>query len=381
MVSRPGFGYPLHPELYAPNPVPSIADWSALWFAWDSVTRKMISRDDLLSKPVKLRNAYIFYLGHIPTFLDMHVARAAGLPPTEPDYYLQIFERGIDPDVDNPDQCHAHSEIPDSWPAVEDILSFQERVRNRVRGFYDAAAVTSERKMGRALWLAFEHEAMHLETLLYMLIQSEKIAPPPDVKMPDFRALAAQAEVLGVPNEWITVPQSVVELGMDDPENENIPTRYFGWDNEKPRRVVEVGAFAAKARPITVGEYTQYLAETGVTQLPASWIDQNSPAKTVSNGDLHRVENDCKAETNGVSTLQQFSRGKAVRTVFGFVPLDFAAHWPIVASYDEIAGCAAWMGGRIPKFEEVRSIYNYVEQQKIKEAQKSLGKRIPAVNA
>jgi hypothetical protein len=68
-----------------------------------------------------------------------------------------------------------------------------------------------------------------------------------------------------------------------------------------------------------------------------------------------------------------------VRTVYGTVALKFAMGWPVVASYDELAGCAIWMGGRIPTMEEVRSIYSYVESMK-PEFEKSLGNTIPAVN-
>lgn len=53
--------------------------------------------------------------------------------------------------------------------------------------------------------------------------------------------------------------------------------------------------------------------------------------------------------------------------------------WPVVASYDELAGCAQWMGGRIPTMEEARSIYAYVDSIK-PEFEQSLGNTIPAVN-
>jgi hypothetical protein len=73
------------------------------------------------------------------------------------------------------------------------------------------------------------------------------------------------------------------------------------------------------------------------------------------------------------------TEGKFVRTVYGTVPLEFALGWPVVASYDELAGCAQWMGGRIPTMEEVRSIYSYVESMK-PDFENSLGDTIPAVN-
>lgn len=98
---------------YANRPVPSTAEWQQLWKAWDVITKSMIPRDELLDKPIKLRNNLIFYLGHIPTFagrkyshrakkvdlitLDIHMTKATLGKPTEPAYYVSIFERGIDP--------------------------------------------------------------------------------------------------------------------------------------------------------------------------------------------------------------------------------------------------------------------------------------------
>jgi len=70
----------------------------------------------------------------------------------------------------------------------------------------------------------------------------------------------------------------------------------------------------------------------------------------------------------------------AVRTVYGLVPLEYALHWPVFASYNELASCATWMGGRIPTMEEVRSIYSHVDSLKRKEVEQHLGKTVPAVN-
>lgn len=61
------YAFPLHPNQYAPAPVPSLPEWHQLWAAWDLVTRRMIPTEDLVSKPISLRNCLLFYLGHIPT--------------------------------------------------------------------------------------------------------------------------------------------------------------------------------------------------------------------------------------------------------------------------------------------------------------------------
>ena len=106
---------------------------------------------------------------------------------------------------------------------------------------------------------------MHLDTLLYMLIQSDKILPPPRTKVPDFAAFSALSNSAAVENEWFTVPEQDVNIGLDDPDKDYESRRYFGWDNEKPRRSAHVKSFRAKGRPITNGEYATYLVQTGKT--------------------------------------------------------------------------------------------------------------------
>ena len=159
LLSKQAFSYPLKVNEYAAQPVPSLHEFEQLWTAWDIVTRHMIPEKELLSKPIKLRNCCLFYLGHIPTFLDIHLTRATGNAPTQPSSYHNIFERGIDPDVDNPENCHAHSEIPDEWPPVGEILDYQERVRNRTRSLFHDKGLEANHRLGRAMWIGFEHES------------------------------------------------------------------------------------------------------------------------------------------------------------------------------------------------------------------------------
>lgn len=344
----------LSPAQYASSTIPTIKDWRGLWAAWDTVTRGMISDEELGNKPIKLRNACIFYLGHIPTFLDMQLVKATGEPLCEPAYFPTIFERGIDPDVDNPEQCHSHSEIPDEWPQLQEILTHQARVRNKIERLYESGEIS--RKLGRSVWMGFEHEIMHLETLLYMLLQSDKTLAPPRTKIPDFVRLAQDAEQGAVTNQWFTIPEQKISIGLIDPEDNSGPDRHFGWDNEKPTRYLNVHSFQAQGRGITNQEYASYLEATG-KHIPASWTTVD-----LSNGD---------SSTSG--NVPAYHSDKAVRTVYGPVPLKHALHWPVFASYDELAGCAKWMGGRIPTLEEARSIYSHVDRMKKAEVDGHLG--------
>ena len=58
-----------------------------MWAAWDFITRKMIPETMLLQKPIDLRHICLFYTGHIPTFLDIHLSRLLKEPHTEPEGY------------------------------------------------------------------------------------------------------------------------------------------------------------------------------------------------------------------------------------------------------------------------------------------------------
>lgn len=225
--------------------------------------------------------------------------------------------------------------------------------------------------------MADYYVAMHLETLLYMLVQSDKIKPPPG-DAPDFAALAEDAERNRVANEWFDVPASSISMGLDDPENDLGPERYFGWDIEKPVRKVDiVPAFQAKARPITNQEYAQYLEQTHRHKPPASWAVEFSVA---SNGATGTESNGVYLNGHSEPLTEAYLRGKAVRTVYGLVPLEHALDWPVFASFDELSGCAKWMDGRIPTVEEARSIYNHVDRTKSKEAEKVQSRTISAVN-
>ncbi|ORY63132.1 C-type lectin protein [Pseudomassariella vexata] len=385
LLTKSTMPFSLKPSEYAHTNLATPEDWNAIWREWHTVTRLMLPEEELTEKPIKLRNACIFYLGHIPTFLDIQLTKTTKTPATNP-LFNSIFERGIDPDVDNPELCHSHSEIPDEWPSVEDILTYQEQVRTRLLHLYSKGQEKIPRDVGRAIWVSFEHELMHIETLLYMMLQSDKTLPPPHTLKPNFASLAQNAFAERVENQWFTVPEQQVTIGLDDPEDVLDSTGHFGWDNEKPSRQVNIHSFQAKGAPITNEEYAQYLYAMKKAKIPASWAEETQKEANGSNGYVNGVTNgDSNGHANGHSNGAQsppssFLEGKTVRTVYGLVPLRHALDWPVFASYDELAGCATWMGGRIPTEEEARSIYSYADYMRKEQAENQLGKTVPAVN-
>ncbi|CZS81522.1 unnamed protein product [Fusarium graminearum] len=336
------YAFLLQPEQYAPAPVPSLAEWKQLWHVWELVTTKMIRPEALMEQPIPLRNPLLFYLGHIPTFEDIHLTRATDDEPTQPAYYHRIFERGIDPDVDDPSKCHDHSELPDVFPNLEDILHYRERVKQRIASLYENGEAYSDRCIGRALWIGFEHEGLHAETFLFMTIQSHNILPPPDLPRPDFAKLAKGAASRRIQNPWFKIPTQEFTIGYHDPESDEGPDRFFAWDNEREPYKVRVPQLESQGRPVSNGEYAKHLLNVKQSQIPATW---------------HKIRT--AGEDEDFTT---FIARHSVKTVWGPIPLAQALDWPVMASFDEVKRYAHWTGARLPTLHELRSIHEYVER-------------------
>ncbi|KAJ7601033.1 DUF323 domain-containing protein [Mycena floridula] len=358
LLERPPFIFPLlsspragnsrgtlvakKPYSSTPFGVPCPQDWQNLWAAWDFITLRMIPPTLLFQKPIDLRHICLFYLGHIPTFLDIHLSRLLDEPHTEPQYFKDMFERGIDPNVDDPTKCHAHSEVPDNkedWPTLNSILEFQVRVRARLLALYDdfdSGKRALDRRTGRVLFMTFEHEAFHAETLLYMLLQraGSGTLPPPGFSTPVWRSLAKGWDATAqIESKSVVLGPETVSLGHDDCEMEDlnatdVKTHEFGWDNEHPKRGVFVSEFRIDWRPITNGQFYEFYRskEAKDILLPASWIEEN---------------------------------GKIlVRTLYGPIEMDIAQHWPVITSYDNLSAYAMVQGGRLPTEAELRLFYD-----------------------
>ncbi|KAG6830822.1 hypothetical protein H0H87_006995 [Tephrocybe sp. NHM501043] len=166
LLQTPGFTLASKPSS---GNIPTLDEWKTVWATWDLITLQMIPRRMLHQKPIDLRHKCLFYIGHIPTFLDMLLSKAIGGEASEPKCFWNIFERGIDPHVDDPDHCHNHSEVPEKdedWPVLETIISFRDNVRGRLIELYNDLQTGKRRltrNIARTLVMTLEHEGFHIE--------------------------------------------------------------------------------------------------------------------------------------------------------------------------------------------------------------------------
>jgi formylglycine-generating enzyme required for sulfatase activity len=143
--------------------------------------------------------------------------------------------------------------------------------------------------------MCFEHEAMHSETLLYMLLQSPETLPPPGFTAPPWASLARLWDAQHARDQdepaCVSLGPTRVSLGIHDVESEDVQypdargweKHVFGWDLENGKHDAEVGRIKMSRKPITNGEYKAFLESSGGGQtLPGSWLDDNGAWKVRS---------------------------------------------------------------------------------------------------
>lgn len=146
--------------------------------------------------------------------------------------------------------------------------------------------------------MTYEHEALHAETLLYMLIQraGSGTLPPPGFTAPPWASLAANWDSAPLPKaKSVALGPATITLRHDDFEAEDldpeadVANHEFGWDNEHPREQVEVGEFRIDWRPVTNGQFYEFYKGEGKSkvQLPASWVEVDGEIR-VGAIDAHR---------------------------------------------------------------------------------------------
>ena len=303
--------------------------FQSVWQRTDRIFA-IVAADAMLERPIALRHPFIFYLGHLPAFAWNHVCRGVLGRPSFDARLDKIFDRGIDPDVDDPTRCHPHPEVPDAWPDVDDVLAYRDRVRSEIlKSLAEVATSSSTSIMAendRAVLMALEHEQMHQETLLYIV---QQLAAERKVR-PRLRPLYPVRDALR--SRPIEIPGGPATLGAD------FDGLDFGWDNEFPRVTVPVPGFVMDSTPVTNAEFLEFVAAGGYDDR-RFWRADDWTWK-----DRARLAH---------PTVWTFRDGAwFYRTLLDELPLVAARDWPVYVSLAEAHAYARWRGGRLPSEAE-----------------------------
>lgn len=123
--------------------------------------------------------------------------------------------------------------------------------------------------------------------------------PPPGIHTPVWGELVRQWSAIPLPvHVSVELGPEVISVGRDDCELDDytagealdVKSHDFGWDNENPRRQVEVGKFKVDFRPITVNDFYNFWVggtdEKVSSILPANWVDDAGEIKVCLCGHL-----------------------------------------------------------------------------------------------
>jgi len=342
-----------------------------------------------LEQPIDLRHPFLFYVGHLPAFAWNKACARLGLAPFNPKFDV-LFERGIDPMVDDPSKCHDHPDVPDEWPTLDKVRAYRDSVRESFRKCGDSEICTElDDACGfeNVLGMIEEHELMHVETLYYMLVQLHPDRKPcvsgahlvkpslvttPTTKENDFaerdvNSMDSKSCVIYQEgrlarqeldrNEWCKIPAGTVTLGAEQ------SALRFGWDNEFGCSCVPVEAFEASKFPVTIGEFASFVAAGGYHNsslwterdwawrcasnvcLPTSWRS-NPPSGSQTSWDpsnAAQFPQDVATVLHRTTYLAHYARIKSLVDI---------TELPVFCSLAEARAFASWKKCRIPTESE-----------------------------
>jgi formylglycine-generating enzyme required for sulfatase activity len=258
----------------------------------------LVNDEAFYDRPIPLRHPFAFYEGHIPAFSYLTL-NERGLQEESLDPVLErLFERGIDPASVDDARRHERTDWPHRRAVAAFAAACDEQVL-RALAFSSIEDSTVPRLVrAQSAYTILEHEAMHDETLLYIVHQLD--ASRKGFVAQDHHDHAAP------PSHPRTVGGGIATLGAQPGE---IP---FGWDNEFGRAEVEVPAFEISTYPVTNADWLRFVADGG--PVPHFW-----------------------KERDGVWLLRLL-----------FEEIALPQSWPVYVTHRQADAYARWAGLRLP---------------------------------
>jgi len=201
-----------------------------------------------------------------------------------------------------------------SRPTVAEILDYRQQVDERMEALLDAP----DEDLDFLIKLGLNHEQQHQELLLTDIKHLLAGNPLHPVYEPGAAGSGPTAGRQG----WHGFPGGIAEIGHRGSG--------FCYDNETPRHRCWLEDFEIASRPVTTGEYLEFI-EAGGYRTPALWLSDGWAT----------------VQTEGWSSPLYWWGEEETFTLGGVRPLDLDA--PVThVSYFEADAFARWAGARLP---------------------------------
>lgn len=212
-----------------------------------------------------------------------------------------------------------------SRPTVDEIFEYRHHVDRWMIRLLEESSEAKLNEIGFAVELGLNHEEQHQELLLTDIKHVLGTNPLDPAYRPTIQSQPAAEAQLG----WVGFEGGVVECGYGGDG--------FAFDNELPRHRVHLEPFDLANRPVSCGEYLEFIDDGGYEQ-PELWLSDGWDARQRHGwrAPLYwkRTENDW--------TLMTLSGRRRLD------PEEPVCH----VSYYEADAFARWAGARLPREEE-----------------------------
>ena len=142
-------------------------------------------------------------------------------------------------------------------PTVAEICAYREHVDAQMERLLDGAAGTH---LDHLVTLGLNHEQQHQELMLTDIKHVLSVNPLQPAYRDDLATPAGVAGRL----DWHGFPEGVHEIGNGGDSG-------FCFDNETPRHRIFLRPFALASRPVTNGEYREFIEDGGYSDV-AGWL-------------------------------------------------------------------------------------------------------------
>jgi ergothioneine biosynthesis protein EgtB len=265
-----------------------------------------------------------WHLGHTTWFYETFI-----LVPYQSDY--RVFHPGFDHLFNSYYVTHGEpfERANRGWlsrPDVNEIREYRNYVERHMLKLLDNIDAERLAVISPILEVGMHHEQQHQELLLTDIKYNLSVNPlTPVYQAAVTKESAETAPIL----QWLNYEEGLTKIGHDGQD--------FSYDNEQPRHKVWLDAFQLASRPVTNGEYIEFIDDGGYRN-PKYWL---SEGWSIVDGNkwgspLYWQQVGGEWHTFTLSGMKKINRAEPVCHV----------------SYYEADAYARWAGKRLPREAE-----------------------------
>ncbi|WP_298831161.1 ergothioneine biosynthesis protein EgtB [uncultured Piscinibacter sp.] len=261
-----------------------------------------------------------WHLGHVSWFFETFVLERfePGFRPFDPAYRVLFnsYYQGIG------EQSPRARRGLILQPGLEVVKTYRAQIDERIAALLDVRRGDTE--LAELVTLGLQHEQQHQELILTDIKHALSFSPahrPYANRWP-------MARVQPAPTRWFGVDGGLVEHGHDE-----LLDGGFRFDNETPRHRVFIEPFELASRPVSFGEFIDFVADGGYRR-PELWLSLGWDWVCA-----HARQSPLYWQRDGQQWFNHTLQGR----------IEIDPHTPVChLSYFEADAFARWAGARLP---------------------------------